>query len=335
MQGLYITSYGHPMRPLELRPLTLGAPGPGEVHIRIGAFAVNPVDAKTRRGESKLILPVRPPFIPGVDLAGTVDAVGPDVRGLSVGDRVMSYTGMDCMGAYADAIVLPADRVAPSPATVSMEVAASLPLAALCAWQAIEATQARPGASLLVLGGAGTVGKMVVQLAVLRGLEVCVTASPTDGTLVQSIGAQRLIDYRARTLPADLRGLDAVIDTVGGKALRQAWPVLRPGGTMVSLHVPPPAALLNDAGLRAGWLIRAVLPLVSRAASQAARGAGAALVPLLTRPDARQLREIAPLVDAGILRPPAVRIISRAELLAGADAETSRPRVRLVVSTTR
>ena len=104
---------------------------------------------------------------------------------------------------------------------------------------------------------------------------------------------------------------------------------------MVSLHVPPPAALLNDAGLRAGWLIRAVLPLVSRAASQAARGAGAALVPLLTRPDARQLREIAPLVDAGILRPPAVRIISRAELLAGADAETSRPRARLVVSTTR
>ena len=333
MQGLFITSYGHPMRPLELRPLTLGAPGPGEVHIRIGAFAVNPVDAKARRGESKLILPVRPPFIPGVDLAGTVDAVGPDVRGLSVGDRVMSYTGMDCMGAYADAIVLPADRVAPSPATVSMEVAASLPLAALCAWQAIEATQARPGASLLVLGGAGTVGRMVVQLAVYRGLEVCVTANAADDPTMQSIGVHRLIDYRARTLPADLRGLDAVIDTVGGKALAQAWPVLRPGGTMVSLHVPPPAAVLGDAGLRAGWLLRTVLPLASRAAYKAAHHAGAALVPLLTRPNADQLRKIAPLVDAGILRPPAVRVVSRADWLAGADAEKSSPRGRLVVST--
>ena len=334
MQGFHITSYGRPMRPLELRPLTLGETGPGEVRIRIGAFAVNPVDAKTRRGESKLLLPVRPPFIPGVDLAGTVDAVGADVRGLSVEDKIMSYTGMDRMGAYADAIMLPADRVAPAPAAVPMEVAASLPLAALCAWQAIEATQARPGASLLVLGGAGTVGKMVVQLAVLRGLEVCVTSSPTDASLVQSIGAHRLIDYRAQTLPADLRGLDAVIDTVGGKALTQAWPVLRPGGTMVSLHVPPPSADLKEAGLRAGWLIRTLLPLASRTAYRAARRAGVTLAPLLTRPNAHQLREIAPLVDAGILRPPAVRIVSSTAMLSGADPQTSHTRTRMVVTTT-
>lgn len=266
--------------------------GPGEVRIGVEAVALNPVDLKTRDGEPKVVLPVAPPFVLGSDLAGHVVEIGGDVRSLRVGDPVYAYAGMDRMGAFAERVTLPAERVARRPKGSSAEEAACLPLPGLCALQALDAGAVGAGSRVLIHGGVGGVGGVAVQLASQRGAEVFATVGTADMDRARALGVSHPIDYRTQRFEDVVRDMDFVFDTVGGDTLRRTWRVIRPGGTVASLHLPPPVEALVAAGMRAPWLLRMLMPLVTRGPRSAAAKARARLVPILSVPSAEGLERV-------------------------------------------
>lgn len=304
----------------------------GEVRIRVGAFALNPVDLKTQKGESKLILPFAPPFVPGVDLAGTVKEVGADVKRLRVGDAVFSYTGMDRMGAFAQEVVLDEARVVRAPARIPLERAAAMPLPVLTALQALEAGNVRRGSRVLIHGGMGAVGSMAVQHAVYLGADVSATVSGNDADQARAMGVNQVIDYRNQRFEDVLHDLDFVFDTVGGDTLDRSFRVLKQGGTLATLHLPPRADVLARAGLQVGLLMRCLLPLVTFSPHRKAARSGLRLSPQVTVPDTARLSRAAALIDEGVLRPHLDRVFQFGEFKEALEYFSSgKARGRVVV----
>jgi NADPH:quinone reductase-like Zn-dependent oxidoreductase len=230
MQAIRIQDYGGP-EVLELEQAPRPEPQVGEVLIRIMAAGVNPADWKMRSGMYKAFMPLTFPWTPGLEAAGVIEAVGADVTGLYPGQAV--YGRMQA--AYAEYTAVPANGLQPKPALLTFEQAASVPVGALTAWQAvIETAQVQPGQRVLVHGAAGGVGVYAVQLAIWKGAHVVGTASASNLEFVQSLSAERVIDYNAAPFETAIQDLDAVIDTVGGDLPERSLKVLRPGGVLVS-----------------------------------------------------------------------------------------------------
>jgi NADPH:quinone reductase-like Zn-dependent oxidoreductase len=225
-------------------------PGPGQVRIRVRAAGVNPVDGFVRSGGAAAagLVAARDRLGLGWDVAGEVDAVGPGVAGFAVGDVVVGISDrLDVPTAgYAEAIVLDADSVAAAPAGWSAPEAATLPLNALTAAQALDVLALPPGATLLVTGAAGAVGGYAVELAVTAGVRVVAVAGPDDEELVRGFGAEWFVPRTVERMGAAVRalvpgGVDGVLDAaVVGVAAHDA---LRAGGAFVSVNLgsaPPP-----------------------------------------------------------------------------------------------
>ncbi|GAA4591938.1 NADP-dependent oxidoreductase [Planotetraspora phitsanulokensis] len=214
--------------------------GPGEVRIRVHAAAVNPADTLMRAG--LVPLPgVRPPYIPGQDAAGVVDAIGEGaVTGLRIGDRVMAMaipTGPRG-GAYAEHVVLPASWVTRAPAGTSHAEAATLPMNGLTARMTLDLLNLSPGRTLAVTGAAGAFGGYTVQLAKAAGLRVVADASPSDEDLVRSLGADIVVargdDVGARIRRAVPEGVDGLAD--GALIGASVVAAVRDGGGVAALR---------------------------------------------------------------------------------------------------
>jgi NADPH:quinone reductase-like Zn-dependent oxidoreductase len=230
MQAIHLYDYGGPEL-LKLEEAPRSEPQPGEVLVRMRAAGVNPVDWKMRSGMYKAYMPLTFPWTPGLEGAGVIETVGTDVASLHVGQEVYGRI----QAAYAEFAIAPASDLQPKPAMLTFEQAASVPVGALTAWQAvIETAQVQPGQRVLVHGAAGGVGVYAVQLAIWKGAHVVGTASASNLEFVQSLGAERVIDYNAAYFETVVQGLDAVIDTVGGDLPERSLKVLRPGGVLVS-----------------------------------------------------------------------------------------------------
>jgi NADPH:quinone reductase-like Zn-dependent oxidoreductase len=234
--------------------------GDGDLLIRVHAAGVNPADVQFRRGDYQAFAPLPLPFIPGWDLAGTVVAAGSGASGFAAGDRVFAMADMRRDGAYAQYIAVQAGHVAHAPSRLPLEHAAGVPLAALTAWQALfDIAQVRAGQSVLVHAGAGGVGQFAIQLARRAGARVIATASAPNHELLRRLGAAVLIDYRTADFAAGLRDIDVVLDAVGGETGARSWPVLRKGGMLVAIAMPPPdAATAERHGVRTA--MAAVMP---------------------------------------------------------------------------
>ena len=212
------TGYGGP-EVLDVFDEPVGEPGPGEVRVALRAAAVNPIDYKLYSG----LLGADPAALPiplGMEGAGVIDAVGPDVD-LTVGTEVVVYPAS---GTYAAALVTPAESVLPKPATLSFKEAAGLLLVGATAMHALDATNVGDGDTVLVHGAAGGVGQLLVQLAVQRGARVIGTASQRNHDLLRELGAEPVsygtgLAERVRTLAPD--GVDVAIDLVGGEEALQ------------------------------------------------------------------------------------------------------------------
>ena len=207
------------------------APGPGEVLVRVHAAAVTPTELEWVPTWTTPAGAPRPfPIIPGHEFSGVVHAVGPDVTDPAPGAAI--YGMNDCFrdGAQADFCVAPAAAVAAAPRTVDHVHAATVPISALTAWQGLVA-----GERVLVHGAAGGVGLFAVQMAKRRGAHVVATASAHDLEFVRELGADEVIDHRARRFEDVVRDVDVVFDTVGGETLARSWHVLRPQGRMVTI----------------------------------------------------------------------------------------------------
>ncbi|WP_406093994.1 NADP-dependent oxidoreductase [Streptomyces sp. NBC_01013] len=276
--------------------------GPDDVLVRIHAASVNPLDLRLRDGAFKAFLPYRLPLVLGNDLAGVVVRTGPAVTRFTVGDEVYARPGKDRIGTFAELIAVHQNDVAGKPANLTMTEAASLPLVALTAWQAlVERAQVRPGQKVLIHAGAGGLGTIAVQLAKQLGAHVAATASTAKVELVEELGADVVVDYRRQDFETVLDDYDVVLDTLGGKTLEKSLRVLKPGGKAVSVAGPPDAAFARELGLNP------VLRLVMSALSfRTRRRAGRRHVTysfLFMKASGDQLRELTPLFEAGTIRP--------------------------------
>ncbi|HSV36395.1 MAG TPA: NADP-dependent oxidoreductase, partial [Ramlibacter sp.] len=174
-------------------------------------------------------------------VAGTVAA---DSGRFKTGDRVFAMADMRRDGAYAEYIAVHAGHVALAPVGIPLEHAAGVPLAALTAWKALfDEGGLQRGQSVLIHAGAGGVGLFAIQLARRAGARVIATASSANHELLCRLGANVVIDYRLADFAADLKDIDLVLDTVGGETRARSWPVLRAGGVLVAIAMPPPDPL--------------------------------------------------------------------------------------------
>ncbi len=202
---------------LELRDVPIPSPGDDEVVVEVRAASINPADWHLMTGLPTMVRPflgLRGPrqATRGVDVAGVVHAVGTKVTHLSPGDEVLGTA----RGSFADYAVARADRLVPKPAGLEWVQAASLPLAGSAAVHAVRGAEVASGDRVLVIGAAGGIGSIAVQLAVAAGATVTGVCSTSKTDLVRSLGASRVIDYTRETLDGVY---DAIIDTAGGRAL--------------------------------------------------------------------------------------------------------------------
>lgn len=238
MQAIVIREFGGPEQ-LELREVPSPTPGPGQVRLAVHATALNRADLLQRRG-------LYPPpkgesDILGLECAGVVDALGDGVTSVKVGDRVMALLAG---GGYAEQVVIPADMAIPIPSGMSFERAAAIPEAFLTAREALFGLgQLQAGQFVLIHAAAGGVGSAAVQLAALAGARVIGTAGSGEKLeLVQQLGAELTVNYReedfvAQTKLLNPRGVDLVLDFVGGSYWEQHAKLLSVGGRCVVIGV--------------------------------------------------------------------------------------------------
>ncbi|MFJ8492640.1 NADP-dependent oxidoreductase [Streptomyces sp. NPDC094038] len=281
--------------------------GTEDVLLQVRAAGVNPLDYKLRDGEFKAILPYRMPFALGNDMAGVVVEVGEAVTRLAVGEEVYARSGKDRIGTFAEPIALHQDGVAFEPAPPTMEEAASLPLVAPTAWQAlVERAQVQPGQKVLVQAGSGGVGTIAIQLAKQPGATVATSTSKTNIDLVKSLGADIVVDYRQQAFETFLHDYDLVLDALGGKNVEKSLQVVRPGGKVIGIAGPPDADFAREPG--ANPVIRPATSTPSFRARRRARQRNVTYAFLFMRAGGDQLREIATLVDAAKIRPVVDRV---------------------------
>jgi len=300
VKAFLVDKYGRDTR---LRLGTIPEPhlGDQDVLVRILAAGVNPLDAKIMAGEFRLFLPYKPPFVLGNDVAGIVERVGSGVRRFAPGDEVYARPAAERIGTFAELIAVDEGDLAPKPTGLTMAEAASLPLVALTAWQAlVEKAQLQPGQTVLIHAGSGGVGTIAIQLAKYLGAVVATTTSAANADWVRDLGADRVIDYRRQDFERDLRDVDVVLDSLGGTNLEKSLRILRPGGLAIGIGGPPDPDFAGQLGKP---LLRPVFALLSRKVRRAARRRGVRYGFLFMRADGEQLRQITALVDAGVIRP--------------------------------
>ncbi|RFZ81555.1 NADP-dependent oxidoreductase [Shinella sp. WSJ-2] len=278
-----------------------------DVLVRIHATAVNLLDSKVRDGDFKIFLPYRPPFVLGHDVAGTIVKVGPGVTRFKVGDEIYARPRDHRVGTFAELIAIHEDDVAMKPRTLTMEDAASIPLVALTAWQAlVDIAKVKPGQKVFIQAGSGGVGTIAIQLAKHLGATVATTTSAKNAALVKSLGADVVIDYTSQDFEKVLSGYDVVLNSQDGKTLSKSLNVLKPGGHLVSISGPPDPAFAEALGLNP--ILKLVIRLLSHRVRRKAKRLGVHYSFLFMRADGRQLEEIAGLIDSGVLRPVVDRI---------------------------
>jgi len=237
MKAVVIDEFGGP-GVLHVADRELPEPGAGQVRVRVRAAGVNGIDGTIRSGAAQQMFPTQLPAVLGLEIAGTVDAVGPGVEGLAAGDDVLGFADG---GGYAEYAL--ATTVAPKPAELGWTEAAALPVAAETALRVLGLLKVTQGDTLLIHGAAGGVGTVAVQLAVARGAIVIGTASEANHDHLRELGAtpvlygEGLVD-RVRAAAPD--GVDAVFDAAGRGALPDSIGLR--GGTSRIVTIADPAA---------------------------------------------------------------------------------------------
>jgi NADPH:quinone reductase-like Zn-dependent oxidoreductase len=285
-----------PKLPFRLTSIARPDPAAGEVLVKIAASGVNPLDTKIRAGAAAHARHPLPGIL-GIDLAGTVAAVGRGVTSFREGDEVYGMTGGvgGVQGSLADYAAVDAALLAQKPKSLGMREAAALPLIFITAWEGlVDRAQVKAGQSVLIHGGAGGVGHVAVQLARAAGAHVFATGSAMSFDDVRQLGATP-IDYETSSVEQYVaehtggKGFDIVYDTVGGATLDASFNAIRRFGHVVS-------AL--------GWGTHALAPLSFRGGTYSGVFT---LLPLLTGEGRAHhgeiMREATKLAEAGKLRP--------------------------------
>jgi NADPH:quinone reductase-like Zn-dependent oxidoreductase len=230
------------------------APGSGEVLVKVEAAGVGPWDGWIRAGRSAVSQPL--PLILGSDLCGEIVDKGLGVAELQEGDQVYGVTNAQFVGAHAEYAVASAAMISRKPASLTPVAAASVPVIAVTAWQALfDHAQLRRGQTVVIHGAAGNVGAYAVQLARRAGLRTVVTASSDDIPFLKTLGVDTAISSRTQRFEDEVRDADAVIDLVGGEIQRRSFQVLRRGGKLISAVSEPDPQLAQRHGIEAAFFL--------------------------------------------------------------------------------
>lgn len=330
MKAFIVEKYGkkNPLRQVELPEPSLRDT---DVLVEVHAAGVNLLDSKVRAGEFKPILPYRPPFIVGHDVAGRVVRVGSKVRKFKAGDEVYSRPRDGRIGTFAEYIAIDQEDVALKPTNISMEEAASIPLVGLTAWQAlVERAYLKKGQKVFIQAGSGGVGTFAIQLARHLGASVATTTSTVNADLVKSLGADTVVDYRTDDFEKVLSGYDVVLNSQDAATLRKSMNVLKPGGKLVSISGPADPEFAREKGLNV--LLRLLLSLLSRGVRAKAKRRGVSYSFLFMQAHGEQLGRITSLIESGVIRPVVDRVFPfDATNEALAYVETGRAKGKVVI----
>jgi NADPH:quinone reductase-like Zn-dependent oxidoreductase len=289
MKAVRFHEYGDP-DVLRYEDIEIPTPGAGEVRLRVAASAFNPVDDGIRGGYLRDVFPVTLPHTPGIDIAGTVDALGEGVTGRQVGDDVIGFLPMVADGGAAEFVVAPAEALAPAPTSVPLADAAALPMVGLTAWQALfDDARLTAGQRVLINGAGGAVGGYAMQLAKRAGAHVIATASPRSSERVRSTGADEVIDHTTTEVT-----------------------VAEPVDVLLNLaRIAPEELVALVALVASGGVVVNTVPTIPTPGDEA-RGVRA--VGVFVRSDAEQLSRLVELVDSGELRVEVAERVALAEL---------------------
>jgi NADPH:quinone reductase-like Zn-dependent oxidoreductase len=273
MKAAHFHQYGGP-EVLNYVDLSRPQVSEGEVLLRVHAAGVNSIDWKVRQG-----VWTRPlPFIPGWDVSGVIEAVGPRVSNFKTGDEVYAFLDLGRGGGYAEYVTVPTEEAVLKPRSLNHVQAAVVPMAALTAWQALfDYAQLKAGQTVLIHGAAGGVGTFAVQLAKWKGVRVIGTTSTANTLLLKKLGADVVVDYTKVRFEQAIGPVDVVIDPLGGEVRERSWQVLKPDGLLVSLVGQPSIQTANQYGVRSTSFV--------------------------VQPDPLQLAQIAALIDKGYIEP--------------------------------
>ncbi|MEV5754427.1 NADP-dependent oxidoreductase [Actinoallomurus sp. NPDC052308] len=293
MKAVRFYEYGDP-DVLRYEDVEQPVPGAGQVRIRVAATSFNSVDGNIRGGFMQGPIPVTLPHTPGLDVSGTVDALGEGVHGIEVGDEVVGFLPMARTGAAAEYVLAPAEVLTAAPTSIPLPDVAALPVVGLTAWQALfDHAKLTSGQRVLINGAGGAVGGYAVQLAKRAGAYVIATAGPRSGEQVKSSGADEVIDHTTVEVTAAVsEPVDIVLNLapIDPEQLAALPTLIRPGGVLVNTTVWMPAPSDEQRGVRG--------------------------IDLFVRSDADQLSRLVALIDSGELRVDVAQRVPLAELSA-------------------
>jgi NADPH:quinone reductase-like Zn-dependent oxidoreductase len=251
MRVIQVYRYGGPEQ-LKLEQKPRPEPQAGEVLVRVHAAGVNQIDWKIRQGLMKDFQPMTFPYIPGIEVAGVVEGVGPGVTAFEIGQAVF---GQSTRGAYAEYITESVEALALKPETLSFAEAATVPVGATTAWRALfDNGSLTSGQRVLIQGAAGGVGLFAVQLAKWKGAQVIGTASTANLDFVRELGADTVVVYTTTPVESVILDVDLVLDGVGGETLISSLAATRRGGTLISIAGLPPQEEALARGIHAAFI---------------------------------------------------------------------------------
>jgi len=255
MKAIVAHQYGGP-EVLKLEDVPVPTPKDDEMLVKVVAAGVNSFDGTLRSGKYAKPNGTQLPWHPGYDIAGVVEKVGGKVTKFKVGDAVYAFIPFLKGGGYAQHALAKQSDAALKPATISFVEAAGAPSVALTAWQAIvDKANVQSGQTVLIHGASGGVGLFAIPIAKIRGAKVFATASTANQDFLKQLGADVAIDYKTQKFEDVAKDVDVVIDGVGGKTLARSYPIVKKGGTIVSLSDNVDQAQLDKYGIRGASIV--------------------------------------------------------------------------------
>src|SRR6478672_3956046 len=250
MKAIVAHQWGGP-EVLKVEDVPLSQPKENEILIKSFAAGVNSFDGTLLSGKYAKVFGTQLPWIPGYDVAGTVEKVGGKVSKFKVGDPVYAFISIPKGGGYAEYALAKQNQVALKPATISFAEAAGVPSVALTAWQAlVDKANIQSGQTVLIHGASGGVGLFAIPIAKIRGAKVFATASTANQDFLKELGADTAIDYKTQKFEEIAKGVDVVVDGVGGETLKRSYPIVKKGGILVGLVGRVDQAELDKYGIR-------------------------------------------------------------------------------------
>jgi NADPH:quinone reductase-like Zn-dependent oxidoreductase len=250
MKAIVVHEYGGP-EVLKFEDAPVPEPKEDEMLIKVFAAGVNSFDGVLRSGKYAKVFKMQLPWIPGYDVAGTVEKVGAKVTRFKVGDPVYAFISIPSGGGYAEYALAKQNQAALKPATLSFADAAGVPSVALTAWQAlVDKANVRSGQTVLIHGASGGVGLFAIPIAKIRGAKVMATASTANQDFLKELGADVPIDYKTQKFEEMAKDVDVVVDGVGGETLARSYSIVKKGGFLVSLVARVDQSQLDKHGIR-------------------------------------------------------------------------------------